>query len=92
MDDSAMDFESILPILKKGKDVKRDSWEDNEFIFLIKGTSTLAAVHRFGFCEYMNEPAFADTVFKHLKDNSLVAYSFSQEDIFANDWRLLSEE
>lgn len=85
-----MNFGFAVEALKAGQRVAREGWNGKGmFIFLINGSNKLASVHGFGFGEYVGEPTFSDTVFIRTPKHTLVAWVCSQEDMLAEDWRIV---
>lgn len=82
-------FSDALRYLKQGKRVARRHWAEQEHLFVLQGSNKLASVHGYGFGEYVNEPTFDDTVFKHTRDNRLVSWGPSHADLLKEDWRIV---
>lgn len=86
-----MSFGSALVALEQGLNVAREGWNGKGmFVFIIQGSNDLATIHKFGFGEYVGEPAFSDTMFLKTADNKLTAWTISQSDALAKDWGVVN--
>lgn len=82
-----MSFGQAIEALKSGKHVARAGWNGKGmFLYLIKGGELQSGL-KYGFGEYLGEPAFVDTICMKTADNKLVAGRLaSQTDMLAKDW------
>lgn len=60
------------------------------FIY-IDGANSKASSYSFGYGEYLDEPRFSDDIYLR-ENNTLTAYRFTTQDLYANDYYLIFEE
>lgn len=60
------------------------------FIY-IDGSNSKASSYSFGYGEYLGEPRFSDDIYLREND-TLTAYRFTTQDLYANDYYLIIEE
>lgn len=80
-------FDVVLPLLIAGEKLVRGDWEDDRFIYFVKGqkypTQTEVAKQAFGeTVQYMDYIAMAI-------GNKVIPYSPTTEDVLAKDWLIL---
>lgn len=85
-----MNFGQALEALKAGHRAVRAGWNGKGmYLIKIQGSNDIASLYGYGFNEYLDELAFADTIYLKSAQNQLVAWNPSQVDMLAEDWEIL---
>lgn len=88
---TALTFGQAIEALKAGHCVARGGWNGKGmFLYLIKGVELQQGL-KYGYGEYVNEPAFVSSICMKTADNKLVVgWLASQTDMLAEDWEILA--
>ena len=79
----AMSFEDALYNLKLGKTVRRHSWPDTVWAFMVPAAAATVP-HKYG-GGYHVEP----TLWIKTENDGLISYCISQADVLSDDWVIL---